>query len=126
MSALSLWLGDDASALTSRKRQATSGTNQEHGRWTTARFAHSSSSRSASPSRAAGGALLRRILTEHAPDDAKQQLAERVVKHLETSGFELDEDGQTRSGNGRRCSPTGCRAGSSAGGLRPEGASALL
>jgi hypothetical protein len=41
-----------------------------------------------------GRALLRRILTEHAPDDAKQQLAERVVKHLETSGFELDEDGQ--------------------------------
>jgi hypothetical protein len=39
-------------------------------------------------------ALLRRILAEHAPDDAKQQLAERVVKHLEQSGFELDEDGQ--------------------------------
>ena len=39
-------------------------------------------------------ALLRRILAEHAPDDAKQQLAERVVKHLETAGFELDEDGQ--------------------------------
>ena len=38
--------------------------------------------------------LLRRILTEHAPDDAKQELAERVVKHLETAGFELDEDGQ--------------------------------
>jgi hypothetical protein len=38
--------------------------------------------------------LLRRILTEHAPDDAKQQLAEQVVKHLEQSGFELDEDGQ--------------------------------
>jgi hypothetical protein len=32
-------------------------------------------------------------LTEYAPDDAKQQLAERVVKHLELSGFELDEDG---------------------------------
>jgi hypothetical protein len=38
--------------------------------------------------------LLRRVLTEHTPDDAKQQLAERVVKHLETAGFELDEDGQ--------------------------------
>jgi hypothetical protein len=37
--------------------------------------------------------LLRRILREHAPDDAKQQLAERVVKHLEQSGFDLDEDG---------------------------------
>jgi hypothetical protein len=34
-------------------------------------------------------------LTEHAPDEAQQALAERVVKHLETSGFELDEDGQT-------------------------------
>jgi hypothetical protein len=39
--------------------------------------------------------LLRRILAEHAPDDAKQQLAERVVKHLEQSGFDLDEEGQT-------------------------------
>lgn len=38
--------------------------------------------------------LLRWLLTEHAPDDARQQLAERVVKHLETAGFELDEDGQ--------------------------------
>jgi hypothetical protein len=38
--------------------------------------------------------LLRRILKEHAPDDAQQQLAERVVNHLETAGFELDEDGQ--------------------------------
>ena len=31
---------------------------------------------------------------EHAPDDAKQQLAERVVEHLEQSGFDLDEEGQ--------------------------------
>jgi hypothetical protein len=38
--------------------------------------------------------LLRRILKEHAPDEAQQQLAERVVEHLEFSGFELDEDGQ--------------------------------
>ena len=38
--------------------------------------------------------LLRRLLTEHAPDDARQQLAERVVEHLEQSGFEVDEDGQ--------------------------------
>jgi hypothetical protein len=38
--------------------------------------------------------LLRRILKEHAPDDAQQQLAERVVEQLELSGFELDEDGQ--------------------------------
>ena len=38
--------------------------------------------------------LLRRILREHAPDDANQELAARVVKHLELSGFELDEAGQ--------------------------------
>jgi hypothetical protein len=36
--------------------------------------------------------LLRRLLKEHAPDDAKQALAERVVGHLEESGFELDEE----------------------------------
>jgi hypothetical protein len=29
--------------------------------------------------------LLRRIVREHAPDDARQQLAERVVRHLEKS-----------------------------------------
>jgi hypothetical protein len=39
-------------------------------------------------------ALLRRLLTEHAPDDARQQLAARVVEHLEQSGFEIDEDAQ--------------------------------
>jgi hypothetical protein len=39
--------------------------------------------------------LLRRILAEHAPDEARQQLAERVVKHLEQSGFDLDEEGRT-------------------------------
>ena len=39
-------------------------------------------------------ALLRRLLTEHAPDDARQMLAERVVEHLEQSGFEVDEDGE--------------------------------
>jgi hypothetical protein len=38
--------------------------------------------------------LLRRMVKEHAPDDARQQLAERVVEHLEQSGFEVDEDGQ--------------------------------
>ena len=37
--------------------------------------------------------LWRRILAEHAPDEARQQLAERVVKHLEQSGFDLDEEG---------------------------------
>jgi hypothetical protein len=35
--------------------------------------------------------LLRRIMTEHAPDDARHMIAERVVKHLEQSGFEIDE-----------------------------------
>jgi hypothetical protein len=38
--------------------------------------------------------LLRRLLKEHAPDDARHELAERVVKHLEESGFELDEEGR--------------------------------
>jgi hypothetical protein len=36
-------------------------------------------------------ALLRRLLKEHAPDDARQVLADRVVEHLELSGFEIDE-----------------------------------
>ena len=36
--------------------------------------------------------LLRRLLKEHAPDDARQELAERIVRHLEQSGFELDEE----------------------------------
>jgi hypothetical protein len=27
--------------------------------------------------------LLRRIVREHAPDDARQELAERVMRHLE-------------------------------------------
>jgi hypothetical protein len=39
-------------------------------------------------------ALLRRLLTEHAPDDTRQQLAARVVEHLEQSGFEIDEGEQ--------------------------------
>jgi hypothetical protein len=35
--------------------------------------------------------FLRRILKERAPDDARQQLAARVIAHLEQSGFEIDE-----------------------------------
>jgi DNA-directed RNA polymerase specialized sigma54-like protein len=35
--------------------------------------------------------LLRRMLKEHASDDARQQLAERVIEHLELSGFVIDE-----------------------------------
>jgi hypothetical protein len=38
--------------------------------------------------------LLRRLLKQHTPDDARQQLAERVIDHLELSGFEIDEEGQ--------------------------------
>ena len=33
--------------------------------------------------------LLRRLLKEHAPDNASHELAEQVVQHLEQSGFEL-------------------------------------
>jgi hypothetical protein len=35
--------------------------------------------------------LLRRIIKEHAPVDARQQLAARMVEHLEQAGFEIDE-----------------------------------
>jgi hypothetical protein len=38
--------------------------------------------------------LLRRLLREHAPDDARRELAQRVVAHLEQSGFDVDEEGQ--------------------------------
>jgi hypothetical protein len=38
--------------------------------------------------------LLRQILKEHAPDDARRQFAERVLEHLEASGFEVDESGE--------------------------------
>lgn len=36
-------------------------------------------------------ALLRRLLKEHVTDDARRQLADGVVQHLEQSGFEIDE-----------------------------------
>ena len=36
-------------------------------------------------------ALLRRLVREHAPDDARQMLAAQVVEHIEQSGFEIDE-----------------------------------
>ena len=35
--------------------------------------------------------MLRRLLKEHVTDDARQQLAKRVVEQLELSGFEIDE-----------------------------------
>jgi hypothetical protein len=35
--------------------------------------------------------LLRWLLKEHVTDDARQMLANRVVEHLELSGFEIDE-----------------------------------
>jgi hypothetical protein len=37
--------------------------------------------------------LLRDILHLHVSDEAREQLGRRVVKHLEQSGFELDEEG---------------------------------
>jgi hypothetical protein len=39
--------------------------------------------------------LLRRLLREHAADNARNELGERVVRHLEGSGFELDEQAKT-------------------------------
>jgi hypothetical protein len=38
--------------------------------------------------------LLRQLLKEHTSDDARQQLAARVIEHLELSGFEIDEAAQ--------------------------------
>jgi hypothetical protein len=38
--------------------------------------------------------VLRRLLKEHIADDARRQLADRVVEHLERSGFEIDEGEQ--------------------------------
>jgi hypothetical protein len=38
--------------------------------------------------------LLRRLLKDHVTDDARQQLAERIVEYLEQSGFEIDETEQ--------------------------------
>ena len=38
--------------------------------------------------------LLRRLAKEHAPDDARHMLAERVVEHLEAAGFEVDGAGE--------------------------------
>jgi hypothetical protein len=55
---------------------------------------------------------VRRLVKEHAPDDAQREFAERVVKHLERSGFELDEEAR-HSGSARHYRRTGCRAASS-------------
>ena len=38
--------------------------------------------------------LLRRLLKEHVSEDAQQMLADRVLDHLELSGFEIDETDQ--------------------------------
>jgi hypothetical protein len=38
--------------------------------------------------------LLRRLLKEHVSDTTREQLAKRVVEHLELSGFEIDEGAQ--------------------------------
>jgi hypothetical protein len=58
----------------------------------TALFATGSPSRSVL--RSARADLLRRLLKEHVADDARAQLAERAVQHLELSGFEIDEGEQ--------------------------------
>ena len=39
--------------------------------------------------------LLRRIARDHTADDAGPMLGERVVQHLELSGFEINEAEQT-------------------------------
>ena len=36
-------------------------------------------------------ALLRRLLKRHVADDTRQQLAKRVIEHLEMSDFKIDE-----------------------------------
>jgi hypothetical protein len=38
--------------------------------------------------------LLRRMLSEHATDATREQLAKQVVEHLELSGFQIDEGEQ--------------------------------
>jgi hypothetical protein len=38
--------------------------------------------------------LLRQMLSEHVTDAARDQLAKRVVEHLEMSGFQIDEGEQ--------------------------------
>jgi hypothetical protein len=38
--------------------------------------------------------LLRDILRKHTTDEERDQFARRVVRHLEQSGFELDEERQ--------------------------------
>ncbi len=38
--------------------------------------------------------LLRRILKEHAADEARNRLADRVIEHLERSGYEVDDEGR--------------------------------
>jgi hypothetical protein len=48
--------------------------------------------------------LLPRLIREHAPDDARGQLAERVVEHLEASGFEVDDNWRA-AGAGRMGTP---------------------
>ena len=56
--------------------------------------------------------LLRRLIREHAPDDARRMLAQRVVEHLGASGFEIDEE---RSGAQEApiglIAPDACRVG---------------
>jgi hypothetical protein len=46
--------------------------------------------------------LLHRLLTEHAPDDARQMLAKRVVEHLEQSGSRSTRLARRLGGSGER------------------------
>jgi hypothetical protein len=45
--------------------------------------------------------LLRRLLKEHVTDDTRRRLAEKVVEHLELSGFEIDERVMRKKDGGR-------------------------
>jgi hypothetical protein len=38
--------------------------------------------------------LLRRLLKEHVSDQTRHELGERIISHLDQSGYELDEAGQ--------------------------------
>jgi hypothetical protein len=70
--------------------------------------------------------LLRRLLKEHAPDDARQQLAQRVVRHLEESGFELDEDRQGAQEEARCGATPDARRIGGCGSSRPSSAFAVM
>jgi hypothetical protein len=59
--------------------------------------------------------LLRRLLREHAPDDARHELAERVVKQLERSGIRGGRAGPDLAAAPARGAPFDTRLGGSLG-----------